>query len=92
MVDLVRGGRTPAELEREFEPTAQTITNWVKHADLDGGARSDDLTTSEKEELHRLKRENKQLNTEATSLTKLRPSSAGSATLCRNGLRPTWMA
>ncbi len=35
MVALVRSGRTPEELSREFEPTAQTIHNWVKQADLD---------------------------------------------------------
>ena len=29
MVELVRAGRTPGELSREFEPTAQTILNWV---------------------------------------------------------------
>jgi transposase-like protein len=29
MVELVKGGRTPEELAREFEPTAQTIINWV---------------------------------------------------------------
>lgn len=28
MVDLVRSGRTPEELSREFEPTAQAIWNW----------------------------------------------------------------
>ena len=37
MVDLVRAGRTPEELEREFEPTAQTIRNWVAQADRDEG-------------------------------------------------------
>ena len=31
MVDLVRSGRTPEELAREFEPTAQSISTWVKH-------------------------------------------------------------
>jgi transposase-like protein len=30
MVDLVRSGRTPEELSREFEPTAQAIWNWVR--------------------------------------------------------------
>ena len=35
MVELVRAGRRPEELSREFEPTAQTIHNWVKQADLD---------------------------------------------------------
>ena len=33
MIELVRAGRTPEELSREFEPTAQTIHNWVKQAD-----------------------------------------------------------
>jgi transposase-like protein len=30
MVDLVRPGRTPEELAREFEPTAQSISTWVE--------------------------------------------------------------
>lgn len=44
MVELVRAGRTPEELAEEFEPSAQTIRNWVKRADLDQGVRSDGLT------------------------------------------------
>ena len=32
MVELVKAGRTPEELEKEFEPTAQTIYNWVAQA------------------------------------------------------------
>ena len=28
MVELVRSGRNPEELSREFEPTAQAIRNW----------------------------------------------------------------
>ncbi|MGN6497702.1 MAG: transposase, partial [Tsuneonella sp.] len=32
MVELVKSGRTPEELAREFEPTAQTIINWVAQA------------------------------------------------------------
>ena len=40
MVELVKTGRTPEELSREFEPTAQTIHNWVKQSDLDTGVRS----------------------------------------------------
>ena len=38
MVELVRSGRTPQELSREFEPTAQAIWNWVRQADRDAGA------------------------------------------------------
>jgi len=29
IVELVRAGRDPADLAREFEPTAQAIRNWV---------------------------------------------------------------
>lgn len=41
MVELVRAGRNPDELAEEFEPSAQTVRNWVKQADLDQGVRSD---------------------------------------------------
>jgi transposase len=70
MVALVRAGRTPESLSREFEPTAQTIHNWVKQADLDEGRRTDGLTTAEREELRRLRRENKQLKIEREILGK----------------------
>ncbi len=39
MVELVKAGRTPEELAREFEPTAQSILNWVAQADRDAGVR-----------------------------------------------------
>ncbi len=39
MVELVRAGRSPSELAKEFEPTAQTIANWVAQADRDAGRR-----------------------------------------------------
>ena len=58
MVRLVRAGRTPKELGREFEPSEQTIRNWVKQAELDEGSRTDGLTTEERQELGRLRREN----------------------------------
>jgi transposase len=70
MVELARAGRTPEELSREFEPTAQTIRNWVRQADLDEGRRSDGLTTKEREELGRLRRENRQLRLEREILSK----------------------
>jgi len=34
MIDLVRSGRNPDDLAKEFEPSAQTIRNWVQQADL----------------------------------------------------------
>ncbi len=70
MIELVRGGRTPEELAEEFEPSAQTIRNWLKQAELDGGVRSDGLTTTEREELRRLRRENRQLKLEREILKK----------------------
>ena len=41
MVELVRSGRTPGDLAREFEPPAQAIRTWVAQADRDAGKRSD---------------------------------------------------
>ena len=70
MVELVRVGRSPEELAREFEPSAQTIRNWVAQADRDEGLRSDGLTTADREELSRLRRENRQLRTEREILAK----------------------
>ena len=37
MVELVRAGRSPEELSREFEPTAQAIRNWVVQAERNEG-------------------------------------------------------
>ena len=70
MVRQVRGGRTPDELAREFEPSAQAIRNWVRQADLDDGTRTDGLKTEEREELARLRRENARLKEEREILSK----------------------
>ncbi len=64
IVELVRKGRTPEELARQFEPSAQAIRNWVKQAALDAGERTDGLTTEEHDELRRLRREVRQLRSE----------------------------
>jgi transposase len=70
MIDLVRAGRTPEDLAEHFEPTAQTIRNWVAQADRDRGKRSDGLTSGERQELTRLKREVRQLKLERDILAK----------------------
>lgn len=70
MVELVRSGRTPEELSREFEPTAQSITNWVRQAERDIGKRTDGPTSAEREELIRLRRENHRLRQERDILSK----------------------
>jgi transposase len=70
MVELVRARRSPEALAQEFEPSGQTIRNWGRQADLDEGRRDDGLTTEERQELRRLRRENKQLRTEREILAK----------------------
>jgi|ERR1700734_3320359 transposase len=70
MVELVRAGRDPEQLAQEFEPSAESIRNWVKQADRDEGRREDGLTTAEREELRRLRRENRQLREEREILAK----------------------
>jgi len=73
MVELVRSGRDPEELAREFEPTSQSIRNWVARADRQEGRReekADTLGAAEREELVRLRRENKQLRLERDILSR----------------------
>jgi len=70
MVELARAGRKIDELAREFEPSANAIRKWVKQAELDEGQRSDGLTTTEREELNRLRRENRVLREEREILSK----------------------
>lgn len=70
ILELIQAGRTPDELAEEFEPTAQTIRNWIKQAELDNGQRHDGLTRDEKAELVRLRKENKQLRLEREILSK----------------------
>ena len=62
-VELVKSGRTPSELAREYEPAADSIRNWVVQSERDAGKRSAGLSTGALLELPRLRRENKQLRT-----------------------------
>jgi transposase len=68
MVELVHAGRSPEELAREFEPTAQSIRNWLAQSKRDAG--DGGLTRAEREELNRLRRENRQLRLEREILSK----------------------
>ncbi len=77
MIELLRAGRDPADLAREFEPSAQAIRNWVAQADRQEGRRevkpaSADagLVAAEREELARLRREVRQLRLERDILSK----------------------
>lgn len=70
MVELVRSGRTAEELSREFEPSADSIRYWVRQSDLGEGRGEDGLTSAEREELTRLRRENRRLQEERDILSK----------------------
>jgi transposase len=75
MVELVRAGRDPTDLAREFEPSAQAIRNWVGEVDRQEGRRAPKpidpaLTAAEREELARLRRENRQLRLERDILSR----------------------
>ena len=70
IVELVRAGETAGQLAKRFEPSEETIRLWVKQADLDDGVREDGLTTVERDELRRLRRENKRLREEREILKK----------------------
>ena len=73
MVELVRSGRSPEDLAREFEPTAQSIGIWVAQADKQEGRREEaapGLAASERDELVRLRREVRQLRVERDILSK----------------------
>jgi transposase len=70
IVELVRAGRSPKAVAQEFEPSEQTIRNWVKQAAIDGGQRADGLTTAEQVELRQLRREVRQLKLEREILKK----------------------
>jgi transposase len=70
ILDLVCAGRTAEELSKEFEPSAQCIRNWIKQEEVDRGQRQDGLTSEERADLARLRRENKQLKLEREILAK----------------------
>ena len=70
MIELVRSGRSPENLAKEFEPTAQTIRNWVAQAARDEGRRDDGPTSAERDEINHLRRENRQLKLERDILSK----------------------
>ena len=73
MVELVRAGRNPAELAREFHCSVQTIRNWVGQAAADAvkpRVSREALPTAEREELARLRRQVRQLQMERDILAK----------------------
>jgi len=64
-VKLVLAGRSASQVAAELDLTETALREWVKRAEADAGVGSPGvLTTEERQELARLRRENKQLRTE----------------------------
>ena len=61
---MLLAGRTPQELSKSLGVSEQTLRNWRRQAQLDRGERDDGLTSDEREELRRLRRENVRLKQE----------------------------
>jgi transposase len=63
-VELLRAGRTPRELSESLGVSQQTLRNWRRQAQLDLHERDDGLTSDERAELSKLRRENTRLRQE----------------------------
>ena len=68
---VLEGGRSIAEVAREMDLTESALRLWVHQAKVDRGqGKPGELTTAEREELQRLRRENKDLRIEREILKK----------------------
>ena len=63
-VQMLRAGRSPRELAESLGVSQQTLRNWRRQAQVDRHERDDRLTTVERDELRRLRRENARLKQE----------------------------
>ena len=73
IIELARAGRSPEDLAKEFEPCSHTIRSWLAAAGRAGVTPSrpaSGLDADEREELQRLRRENRQLRQERDILAK----------------------
>ena len=87
-IRLVRESRkTVAQIAQDLGVSDQSLYTWLKQADLDSRKRSDGLTTEEREELRRLRTENRILRQEREILKKPRPSSSRRRTRPRSRVR-----
>ena len=60
-IELLRAGRTPRELSESLGVSQQTLRNWRRQDQVDRHERDDGLTSDERDELRRLRRENVRL-------------------------------
>ena len=70
-IELVRiTGRSKRQVAEDLGISDVTLRNWIKQAERDEGKRPDGLSTDEREELARLRRENQTLRMEREILKK----------------------
>ena len=55
------GDRSVGQIARDFDLTETAVRAWVKQDQLDKGSRTDGLSSDEREELSRLRRDNRRL-------------------------------
>jgi transposase len=68
---VLQGGKSIGQVCRELDLTETAVRKWVKQAEVDSGnGPPGALTTEEREELRRLRKENKQLRMEREILKK----------------------
>ena len=63
-LELLRAGRSPREPAEALGVSEQTLRNWRRQDQVDRHERDDGLTSDEREELRRLRRENARLKQE----------------------------
>src|SRR5205085_2095657 len=68
-LELIREGTPLAVVADDLGVSQQTLRSWRRQGDIDAG-RAEGLTTDEREELRRLRRENRRLQEEREILKK----------------------
>jgi transposase len=63
-VQMLRAGRKPRELSERLGVSQQTLRNWRRQDQVDRRERDDGLTSEERDDLRRLRRENTRLKQE----------------------------
>ena len=56
-----RGDRSVGQVARDFDLTETAVREWVRQVELEDGVRTDGLSSAEREELTRLRRDNRRL-------------------------------
>ena len=69
-VRLVRSGSKLSVVAHDLGVSTESLRHWMKQQDIDDGRRADGLTTEEREELRKLRRENRVLREEREILVK----------------------